>query len=48
MLLLGRDFEENQFTLAVIPHTSHWVMLDAPQWFHTELVHFLGRCRHSA
>ena len=25
MLLLGRDFEENQFTLAVIPHTSHWM-----------------------
>lgn len=31
---------------AVAPHASHWVMLDAPQWFHTELVKFLGTCRH--
>ena len=31
---------------SVLPHASHWPMLDAPQWFHTELVHFLGRCKH--
>lgn len=31
---------------SVAPHASHWLMLDAPQWFHTEVVHFLGRCRH--
>ncbi|AKJ05436.1 pimeloyl-ACP methyl ester carboxylesterase [Archangium gephyra] len=31
---------------STLPHTSHWMMLDAPQWFHTELVRFLGRCKH--
>jgi len=31
---------------SVVPHASHWPMLDAPQWFHTELVRFLGRCKH--
>ncbi len=31
---------------SVVPHASHWPMLDSPQWFHTELVHFLGRCKH--
>ena len=30
---------------SVVPHASHWPMLDAPQWFHTELVRFLGRCK---
>jgi len=29
----------------VAPNTSHWLMLDSPQWFHTELVRFLGQCR---
>lgn len=29
------------------PHASHWLMLDAPQWFHTELVQFLGIARHA-
>ncbi|QRK08980.1 alpha/beta hydrolase [Archangium violaceum] len=31
---------------SVLPHASHWPMLDAPQWFHSELVRFLGRCKH--
>jgi pimeloyl-ACP methyl ester carboxylesterase len=31
---------------SVVTHTSHWLMLDAPEWFHTELSHFLARCRH--
>ncbi|WP_245919408.1 alpha/beta fold hydrolase [Melittangium boletus] len=31
---------------SVVPHACHWPMLDAPQWFHTELVRFLGRCKH--
>ena len=31
---------------SVVPHASHWPMLDSPQWFHTELVQFLGRCKH--
>lgn len=31
---------------SVVPHASHWPMLDAPQWFHTELVRFLGQCKH--
>jgi pimeloyl-ACP methyl ester carboxylesterase len=31
---------------SVVPHASHWPMLDSPQWFHTELVRFLGRCKH--
>ncbi|WP_375766315.1 alpha/beta hydrolase [Archangium gephyra] len=31
---------------SVVPHASHWLMLDAPQWFHAELVRFLGRCKH--
>jgi pimeloyl-ACP methyl ester carboxylesterase len=31
---------------SVLPHASHWLMLDAPQWFHAELVRFLGRCKH--
>jgi pimeloyl-ACP methyl ester carboxylesterase len=30
---------------AVVPHASHWPMLDSPQWFHTELVRFLSRCK---
>jgi pimeloyl-ACP methyl ester carboxylesterase len=30
---------------SVLPHASHWPMLDAPQWFHTELVRFLGHCK---
>lgn len=30
---------------SVPPHASHWLMLDSPQWFHTELVKFLGRCK---
>ena len=30
---------------SVAPHASHWLMLDSPQWFHTELVRFLGQCR---
>lgn len=33
---------------SIAPHTSHWLMLDAPQWFHTELQKFLGDCRHTA
>lgn len=32
---------------SVAPHASHWLMLDAPQWFHTELVRFIGQCRHA-
>lgn len=32
---------------SVAPHASHWLMLDSAQWFHTELVRFLGQCRHS-
>lgn len=31
----------------IAPHTSHWLMLDSPQWFHTELMKFLGECRHA-
>jgi pimeloyl-ACP methyl ester carboxylesterase len=31
---------------SIAPHSSHWLMLDAPQWFHAELVRFLGQCRH--
>lgn len=30
---------------SLLPNASHWPMLDAPQWFHTELVRFLGRCK---
>ncbi|SET53831.1 alpha/beta fold hydrolase [Stigmatella erecta] len=30
---------------SVAPHASHWLMLDSPQWFHTELVRFLGHCK---
>jgi pimeloyl-ACP methyl ester carboxylesterase len=30
---------------AVLAHVSHWLMLDAPEWFHTELTRFLARCR---
>lgn len=30
---------------SVAPHASHWLMLDSPQWFHAELVRFLGQCR---
>ncbi|MDC0707055.1 alpha/beta hydrolase [Stigmatella sp. ncwal1] len=30
---------------SVAPRTSHWLMLDSPQWFHSELVRFLGQCR---
>ncbi len=32
---------------SVAPHASHWLMLDSPQWFHAELVRFLGQCRAS-
>ena len=32
---------------SVAPHASHWLMLDSPQWFHAELVRFLGNCRHA-
>jgi pimeloyl-ACP methyl ester carboxylesterase len=32
---------------SVAPHASHWLMLDAPEWFHAELVRFLGQCRHT-
>jgi pimeloyl-ACP methyl ester carboxylesterase len=35
-----------QLPHSVLPHASHWLMLDAPQWFHTELVRFLGHCKH--
>jgi pimeloyl-ACP methyl ester carboxylesterase len=31
---------------SVAPHASHWLMVDSPQWFHTELVRFLGQCKH--
>jgi pimeloyl-ACP methyl ester carboxylesterase len=31
---------------SVAPHASHWLMMDSAQWFHTELVRFLGECRH--
>lgn len=31
---------------SIAPHASHWLMLDSPQWFHSELVQFLGRCKH--
>jgi pimeloyl-ACP methyl ester carboxylesterase len=34
-------------TRSIAPHASHWLMMDAPQWFHAELVHFLGICRHA-
>jgi pimeloyl-ACP methyl ester carboxylesterase len=34
-----------ELTRTVAPHTSHWLQLDSPQWFHTELVHFLPRCK---
>ncbi|ADO69645.1 alpha/beta fold hydrolase [Stigmatella aurantiaca] len=30
---------------SVAPHASHWLMLDSPQWFHGELVRFLGHCK---
>ncbi len=30
---------------SVAPHTSHWLMLDSPKWFHAELVRFLGQCK---
>jgi pimeloyl-ACP methyl ester carboxylesterase len=33
---------------SIAPHASHWLMLDAPGWFHTELVRFLGVCRHAS
>lgn len=32
---------------SLAPHASHWLMLDAPSWFHAELVRFLGQCRHA-
>lgn len=32
---------------SIAPHASHGLMLDSPQWFHTELVRFLGQCRHT-
>ena len=34
-----------ELSRSVLPHASHWPMLDAPQWFHSELVRFLGRCK---
>lgn len=30
---------------SVLPHASHFLMLDSPQWFHAELVRFLGHCK---
>lgn len=36
-----------ELSRTVAPHASHWLMLDAPQWFHTELVRFIGQCRHT-
>ncbi|WP_255415253.1 hypothetical protein [Vitiosangium sp. GDMCC 1.1324] len=30
---------------SVLSHASHWLMMDSPQWLHTELVRFLGRCK---
>ena len=35
----------SRLTRSVARHASHWLMLDAPQWFHEELVRFLGQCR---
>ncbi|MBU8895750.1 alpha/beta hydrolase [Corallococcus sp. H22C18031201] len=32
---------------SLAPHASHWLMLDAPKWFHDELTRFLGECRHA-
>lgn len=34
-----------ELSRSVAPHSSGWVMLDAPQWFHHELVRFVGTCR---
>lgn len=34
-----------ELSRSIAPHASHWVMLDAPEWFHTELVRFIGQCR---
>ncbi len=39
--------QRSTLSRSVAPHASHWLMLDAPQWFHTELVRFLGECRHA-
>ncbi|QSQ21921.1 alpha/beta hydrolase [Pyxidicoccus parkwayensis] len=39
--------EHPQLSRAVATHASHWLMLDSAQWFHAELVRFLGECRHS-
>ena len=30
---------------SVLANASHWLMMDAPEWFHAELTRFLGRCR---
>lgn len=37
--------QQPSLSRSVVKHSSHWLMLDAPQWFHGELVHFLGQCR---
>lgn len=34
-----------ELTRSVAKHASHWLMLDAPQWFHGELVKFIGVCK---
>ena len=31
---------------SIASHSSPWIMLDQPGWFHAELVHFLGQVRH--
>ncbi|WNG16103.1 alpha/beta fold hydrolase [Cystobacter fuscus] len=31
---------------SVLQTASHWPMLDSPTWFHSELVRFLGHCKH--
>lgn len=36
-----------ELSRSVAPRASHWLMLDAPGWFHTELVKFIGQCRHT-
>lgn len=36
-----------ELSRTVAPRASHWLMLDAPQWFHTELVKFIGQCRNA-
>ncbi|MGA9525291.1 MAG: alpha/beta hydrolase [Myxococcaceae bacterium] len=36
-----------ELSRSVATHASHWLMLDAPQWFQSELVRFVGECRHA-